>query len=470
MTESFGFEQEIAIFLTGSAKMEPRVMQAIHQVLSEGGAVGRVDPSVYLIVSQQQNALEWVENYIYQNPQLSFPVVLTTSALNRLLPTNPWTIRNLIGEQLYFRDLFDYQLPIHNDLEFFGRRALIAGIVDSVRKGRNTGLFGLRKTGKSSVLEKVRRTLNTTRLAHVLFYDCKLPSVRELKANEFLRRILTDLYQSAGRSLDKALVQRHPSDAFVQGCAQISKKQPVCIMFDEVEYISPLTPFPSDAHWKTDFIPFWQTLWAAQSQPSSRLSLVIAGVNPTVAEVDSFKGVQNPMFGIIRPTYIKGLEDEAMGNMIQFFGTRMGLHFTQNAIDYLINRYGGHPSLTRRACSYVHSSVATRELERPTLITEEMIRRDEELRDAELTFYCRHIVSELNDFYPAEYEMLEMLSTANTVEFMELQRDPELVRHITEYGLVRLVEGVRPKFQIPVVGRYIASERARRYGVRLRQR
>ena len=164
-----------------------------------------------------------------------------------------------------------------------------------------------------------------------------------------------------------------------------------------------------DGHWKADFIPFWQTLWAAQSQPT-RLSLIIAGVNPTVAEVDSFNGVQNPMFGIIKPTYIRGLEDDALRNMIEFFGSRMGLNFTKNAIKYLLAQYGGHPLLTRLACSYVHSSVATQRLERPTPITEKMIKRDEELRDAELTFYCRHIVSELKDFYTTEYEMLEMLS------------------------------------------------------------
>jgi hypothetical protein len=108
-------------------------------------------------------------------------------------------------------------------------------------------------------------------------------------------------------------------------------------------------------------------------------------------------------------------------------------------------------------------------LERPTPITEEMVRRDEQLRDSELTFYCRHIVSELKDFYPAEYDMLEMLSASNTIDFLELQRDPELVRHIREYGLVRLADGGRPTFAIPVVGRYLSSERARRARVALRR-
>jgi hypothetical protein len=405
-TDSFGFEQELVIFLTGYSKMQPRVMQAIHRVMSEDGPIGRVDPSVYFLISADQGGRDWTENYMYQHPQHSTPVVLTTTALNRL-SNNAWAFRNLIGEQLYFRDLFDYQLPIHNELHFFGRQALTVEIIDSVRKGRNTGLFGLRKTGKTSVLQKVKRTLTTTKLAHVLFYDCKLPATRGLTSNEFLLKLVADLFQSAGRSADKSLADLHPSEAFVRCCAQISKKRPVCIMFDEIEYISPLTRL--DGHWKADFIPFWQTLWAAQSQPT-RLSLIIAGVNPTVAEVDSFNGVQNPMFGIIKPTYIRGLEDDALRNMIEFFGSRMGLNFTKNAIKYLLAQYGGHPLLTRLACSYVHSSVATQRLERPTPITEKMIKRDEELRDAELTFYCRHIVSELKDFYTTEYEMLEMLS------------------------------------------------------------
>ena len=43
--------------------------------------------------------------------------------------------------------------------------------------------------------------------------------------------------------------------------------------------------------------------------------------------------------------------------MVRFFGKRMGLSFTLEASEYLHERYGGHPLLTRMACSEIHQTV-----------------------------------------------------------------------------------------------------------------
>jgi hypothetical protein len=140
----------------------------------------------------------------------------------------------------------------------------------------------------------------------------------------------------------------------------------------------------------------------------------------------------------------------------------MGLDFTVEACDYLFDRYGGHPLLTRMACSEVHDIDQRRKVKRPVTITQTDLMRDAESRDAELAFYCRHVVSELKKFYPDEYELLEMLASKQMVDVMDLSAEPEYTRHLKEYGLLRIDDVGRPTFAIPVVGQHVGNELARR--------
>ncbi|WP_044156384.1 hypothetical protein, partial [Escherichia coli] len=65
--------------------------------------------------------------------------------------------------------------------------------------------------------------------------------------------------------------------------SNIEANDKICVIFDEIEYISPLAHI--DKHWKDDFLPFWQTLWSIQSE-HRKISFVVAGVNPYLCEID----------------------------------------------------------------------------------------------------------------------------------------------------------------------------------------
>jgi hypothetical protein len=211
---------------------------------------------------------------------------------------------------------------------------------------------------------------------------------------------------------------------------------------------------------ETDFVPFWQTLWATQSQ-IRRLSFIVAGVNPRIVEIDTVAGVQNPIFGIVTPQYLTGFSFPETRAMLHQFGKRMGLKFDHDSALYMFERFGGHPLLTRMAGSYINNAMRAASQKRPVNITRASLSKDESEREQELSFYCRHITSELKIFYPDEYEMLEMLASGNEADFLELSRDPQLVTHLKHYGLLSLEKGWRPSFKIPVLSRFINQERIR---------
>jgi hypothetical protein len=459
ISQGFGIDQEVALFVTDFPTIEPRVLQAVDQSFQESPAKGRIDQSIFFLSSADMNGREWMADYAAANPDTRLAVIFNPDEL-ALASSDAWYVRNKIGEQLFTRNLFDNQLPIDSDLFFFGRDSLLADYMDAAKRSQNRGLFGLRKTGKTSVLYKLQRHIQRDGIGSLYYYDAKLPSIRMLAWHELLAKIVRDIANDHGIGIPKGVDDpKRVSDVLIKILKLTPPNKTTVLVFDEIEYISPVAV--EDVHWRREFIPFWQTLWAAQSQVR-RLSNIVVGVNPKVVEMDTVSDIQNPMFGIVQPKYLRGFDRDELKGMLKFFGKRMGLSFDSDAQAYLLQRYGGHPLLIRMACSEVHKALERTGTLRPFAVTADLLRTGEEQRDEELLFYCRHVVGELQKFYPDEYAMLEMLASGQVTDVRELSDEPEYTRHLREYGLLRIDAHKRPSFEIPVVGEYVGRELARK--------
>lgn len=150
--------------------------------------------------------------------------------------------------------------------------------------------------------------------------------------------------------------------------------------------------------------------------------------------------------------------------MLRVLGKRMGMTFNDQATRYMHDRYGGHPLLTRLAASYVHKRAAASKQSRPLTIEADTVEASEDERDGDLSFYCRHVVSELREFYPEEYTLLEWLSAGRAADYLEFAGFPEYIRHLRAYGLVSPDRSTAPRVSLSVVARYVAIEEARREG------
>lgn len=464
ISQMFGFEQELMLCIADYPTIEARTMQAVDTLITEDPARGRVEQSFFLLASPSNEGKQWVADYTSRNPQARTPIVFNTAELTSK-PNDAWLVRNIIRGQLFSRDLFDYKLPLDSDLFFFGRVAVVGDHLDAIKRSQNRGLFGLRKTGKTSILYKLQRMMANEQLGAFLYYDCKLPSIRMLRWHELLSQIAKDIAASYNIQVSGTLDDpRKISNTLIATLQKTPTDKFTALVFDEIEYVSPVAI--DDKHWHQDFVPFWQTLWAAQSQVR-RLSNTIVGVNPSIVERDTIGDIQNPIFGIIQPTYLRGLSVDELRGMVRFFGKRMGLSFSPDAIEYLHSHYGGHPLLTRMACSQIHIAMDRQKAKRPVEFTMEDLKKDEGDRDSELVFYCGHAVSEIRRFYPDEYELLEMLASGQIVDAMDLSSVPEYSRHLREYGLLNVNNVGKPQFAIPVIGQYVGNELARRERRRL---
>lgn len=456
MVETYGFSQEILLAYSPFKSLEARTIQATEKFLNEPPSQGRVEKLTYFLVSDDDNAVEWINSYTSVNQESRIIVTFTAKDIKDRR-ADAWFIRNTLNKQLYNRDLFDFRLPLEKDTYFFGREDIVASYHDAIKRSENRGLFGLRKTGKTSTLYKLERTVKTDDTAYFLYYDCKSPSIRKLRWFQLLRRVCEDLSTESGNKVEGSFDEVNAADTFMRLVSKLNKS--AVLVFDEIEYISPIAQ--EDQHWQKDFVDFWQTFWACQSR-HRKISTIIAGVNPHVVELDSVNNIQNPLFGIVSYQYLKGLGLDEMRRMVRTLGRRMGMQFEPAAFNYMHERYGGHPLLTRIACSLINSAIRLSNESRPVLLTRERLVREEDARDADLMFYCRHVVSELRHFYPDEYEMLEWLASGQINDFLEFASHPEYTKHLQEYGLLSYDASGLPKIPIPVIGRFVGLELARK--------
>ena len=73
---------------------------------------------------------------------------------------NTWFIRNVLRKNFYDVDLFGYTLPLREEASFFGRQQIVARYIDAIKRCENRGVFGVRKSGKTSLLFKIDRIIS----------------------------------------------------------------------------------------------------------------------------------------------------------------------------------------------------------------------------------------------------------------------------------------------------------------------
>lgn len=457
--EGFGLEKEVVLAISYYDKMEARTIQAIESVFDKYPFKNRVDNLCYFLVSKCATTAEWIKlNYNdTNNSSIIIPFTIDELVKNK---SENWFIRDRLRRYSFDKDLFGYMLPLQNDNSFFGRQQILGRYIAAIKRCQNQGIFGLRKTGKTSLLFKIMRTIKEQKIGQVFFFDCKNPSIRKKRWYDFMYDINMTIAARLGiNGFESGKNELLCVESFKYLMRKSSARNTkIILIFDEIEYISYFTK--QDIHWQKDYFDFWQTLWSEQST-FGNLCFIICGVNSYVTERDAINGIQNPLFGIVKSEYLIGLTKDETSMMVRTLGKRMGLKFGYDAVDFLFEQYNGHPMLTRLACSWLNTSLINES--RPVNINQEKIKVFQEEITADPAFYSYfgHIVAEIKQFYPDEYEMLEILSAGQTDDYIELASASEFVQHLNAYGLICTKNNI-PQISMPVAEKYIAIEYARR--------
>jgi tetratricopeptide (TPR) repeat protein len=259
-------------------------------------------------------------------------------------------------------DLFYSTGQISDSLAFFGRQGLLTQIRNDLLRNQAVGLFGLRKVGKTSVLNHLAASLDD-------FLVIKL----DLEGRDpvsYGTRIFNDILSYLGRLLkargldferptpiEESLPSAVTAPMFRERIRAIIARLgsaialPLMIFLDEVERI---LPGPDDSHEKVHEFNALFGVLRALNQEERCLSLLIADLHADSNRINYWTqgvGPTNPVFSFFKEVYLGPFELVETRDMLNGIGQLMGYTFDDSLIESIHSEAGGYPVLSRQIAS-----------------------------------------------------------------------------------------------------------------------
>ncbi len=457
-SEMFNISRELICVFSPYENFEPRTLDAFDYVSSEFSPL-RLENVCRVLISRDPKIEEKITSLLKTDPEQ--PIVIPFSYDELSQPYDDFFVRNRFRAHFYTRNLFGFLNPLKKDLYFFGRSELIQDIVNRHRSGEHSALFGLRKSGKTSIIYAIERFM-ATQGEHVVSIDCESPSVHMLRWNELLYTIVKMYKKKVGAtsrlSKEENYTEKKATEAFERDMLRIYKKveQPTLFVFDEIERISPKTG--SSPHWRDgdDFVYFWQALRFFFQKHSNVMTYMLVGTNPFSVETPKFGVHDNPLFSSIPFQYVPNFDFEKTRNMVRKLGKYMGIKFDEIVYAKLADDFGGHPFLIRQVCSIIHREAKG---DRPVVVDKTLYERAKQAFLLEAKHYIEMVIEVLEDWYNDEYDMLMFLANEDVSVFNDFARDNNYyTNHLVGYGVIKKSQSGGYSFQIESIKDYLANK------------
>ena len=450
-------EREVIVLFSPYSDFQSRTLDAFDRILEEFVDKFRIEKVTRILISEDSRVSTKLKELFKSKPEAPVVVPFHIDEIDQ--STSDQTIASRIREFTYSRDLFSMSSPLRADLYFYGRSDLIHEITSKLASGENFGLFGLRRSGKTSIVNGLATALKSRSGIGVVI-DCQNPDIHQRRWHELLQYIAKKAREVAGvktkvlRSSEYS--EKDAADTFLNDMKAIrsaSKMDFVAILFDEVERISQGTA--SSAHWNEDrdFLHFWQAIRYGFQSNASPFTFLIVGTNPSAVEKTKIFESDNPLYGNVEKRFIPMFTAKQVAEMVDDLGAIMGVHFNDECKSKLHTDFGGHPFLTRYACSYIAASSTAR----PLTVDRTTYARGAQRFRTESGAYVESVVQLLENEYADEYEMLKYLGHGEHDNFNDFaESDLTLCEHLVGYGLVE--QGTESYyFRLGIVEMYFKS-------------
>lgn len=447
VAERFGLEKEVIVLYSPHSKTDARMLTNLENIAISPDFRHRVDKVVAIIVHEGNS--EATAELLTQTNDWVIVSIHADELRNK--QRGDFFLRSKLAERIGTFDLFGMSSPIKHDKYFYGRDPLVQEVVQRIAlRKENSGIFGLRKTGKTSVLFALQRRLSDKDIL-IEYIDCQSPGIYGGRWWQLLQEISTRLCHSVATKTSKKFVDLGVYD---QSCAansfnhllkrivSLNGSNQVALLFDEIEFITPGISNSLGQHWDEDFVPFWQTIRSVSQELAGGLVFVVAGVNPSSVEQSHFGQIQNPIFQLAVPYYLDSLTRTYVRDMVRSIGRYSGFGFDENCYDFLQETYGGHPYLIRLACSEVARAIGEVPVEKKIAISKSNFEQQSNAIRDRLSQPIKDILLSLVWWYPDEYDLLLLLADGDTNFVLEFLREtPEKAVQFVRYGLVHSDSG-----------------------------
>lgn len=436
--EMFNLDREIIVLFSDYTNFQSRTLDAIEQAAKQLSSL-RVDKTCCILISKDQNIEENISELIKKEPETANIIPFTYNETQKG-NADGYFFRNRVQKYLYNRDLFSFEAPLKSDWLFFGRNEIILSTINRMKSGNNAGVFGLRKTGKTSLINAISRNLQKNGEV-VTTIDCQSPSLNKRKWNEAIyyvcKKTKEDNYIQSKLPEEFEFTEKDAAELLARFVKDVNKEKDkkLFLIFDEIENISRVTS-PTE-HWKSgsDFLYFWQSMRTVFQTVGVNLAYLVVGTNPSCIETPRIDGSDNPLFNHFTPTYLPGFDIRSTRDMIRRIGKRMGVNFEEAIYTNINEEYGGHPFLIRQVCSIIAKKSFSQK--KPVSIGKISYRAAVKDFGDNSFNYLEMIIGVLKEHYNEEYELLITLANEDSETFKEnTSKKQNSLAHLLGYGIL----------------------------------
>lgn len=415
------------------------------------------DQLALLVVASLPQELQRLLSQRIEDRRRQFPAVVPIQQTDIETEANPLVaLRTSLDRWLYRRDLFAINSPV-DGRRFFGRDKPLAQLRESISASIPTGLFGLRKVGKTSLLKETQR--RSAEMGDIVLYldlsrvpsdisDCRwiywklgvglkehssrlpLPNMKWRLGGEFQDFLDIPASFPIATAFDsditRLLQSIHKSG--------LSPRPKVVLLLDEIERLLPTKLGKAGFEGFFEFFSYLRGI--AQENPE--FVMIVTGANAAVSEAAQFQGRDNPVFNYFKEVYLQLLEFNECSAMLKVLGRGMGVQFDPEAIDGIYTATGGHPFFTRQFCSFITQQHPERPLVVRNGMLGSLIDRYLEVRSDDF----QEIAERLDRDFPGELEICVKLAQAGGAVDRDVAesfiRTGSAVRHLVGYQLLQI--------------------------------
>jgi len=296
------------------------------------------------------------------------PIALSSINLGLLDGSEILTLRSQIDLYTGRSDLYDMRSSVSDVLSFFGRASTLAEVQRQLINGNSVAVYGVRKIGKSSFINRLKEEINwVVAFVDLEGYGTGLKYVYEnilqnwwgsLKG-KFPNLETQDLVLASNSDPnDRVQIFRKNCEILLNLLANQSGRPGILLVLDEMDILLDLR----------EYFELSTVLRSLAEDPRwrGRFAVVMAGLDPAVNRLDRIREGRNPFYQFLSEFPLGPLTHEDTKTMIVSIGGQMGISYTDDAVNAIAKASGGHPFISRQICSQ-----AIRDIERPNTIEEE---------------------------------------------------------------------------------------------------
>lgn len=408
----------------------------------------RLSRSISIIITDDRKTGDKVREISDESGTLF--VGFSLDRIRKCRPHGDQDFRALLQAQAYARDLYDLPGAVTKTQDFFGRRRLLERLRQEITSGGgHQGIFGLRKIGKTSLVNRLAQLVREDGRCFVAQIDLQRAAAIRPDAAYILWSIGQAIFDSHRHVRDVRGFRLFGQNALFSDIADpesvyelfdhdlrlliIQRRRRVAIFLDEIERILP--PGAAESTQRS-FVQIWRILRGLDQQFPGRLSFTISGTNPKCVEDSKIGSEDNPIYNYFTREYLKPLRIEEAYDLLTTIGGRIGLQWEIPSLSASYAQTGGHPALLRALGSAAHNSTPNRH--QTIKVLEQDIRSLAQDLLVERSSLLAQLVSTLKDEYRDEYFLLTLLAEGKVQEFAEWARiAPADVAHLVGYGICR---------------------------------